>query len=38
MEEGTDYVAKAFWGAGANFASTSLFFPRFAGMLAILRR
>gem|GEM_PF-5028514 len=27
MEEGTDYVAKAFWGDGANFASTSLFFP-----------
>jgi len=26
MEEGTGYVAKAFWSAGANFASTSLFF------------
>lgn len=27
MEEGAGYVAKTFWGAGANFASTSLFFP-----------
>jgi len=26
MEEGAGYVAKAFWGAGANFVSTSPFF------------